>query len=76
MYLSAVRETPMEKMVTDIRNREHFTEYEDLPSIYIDAVISVEDKWKHRRKSCAGFWLMKLRPRWMKEIGNINPRMY
>ncbi len=44
MYLSAVRETPIEEMVTDIRNREHFTEYEDLPSIYKDAVISVEDK--------------------------------
>lgn len=44
MYQDAVRDTPVSKTVSEIRNREHFTKYEELPAIYIDAVISAEDK--------------------------------
>lgn len=44
MYRDAVDKRPMNELVESIRNKEHFTEYEELPEIYIDAVISVEDK--------------------------------
>ncbi len=49
MYRDAVEKTPISEKVESIRNMEGFTEYEELPKIYVDAVISVEDKrfWSH-----------------------------
>lgn len=49
MYRNAVEKTPISEKVESIRNMEGFTEYEELPKIYVDAVISVEDKrfWSH-----------------------------
>lgn len=49
MYSGAVAETPIAKKVEEIRSMEHFTCFEELPEIYVDAVVSVEDKrfWKH-----------------------------
>ena len=49
MYRDAVDKTPISEKVESIRNMEGFTEYEELPKIYVDAVISVEDKrfWSH-----------------------------
>lgn len=44
MYRDAVTAYPVPQMVSSIQSREHFVEYEELPTIYIDAVISVEDK--------------------------------
>lgn len=44
MYQDAIESTPVSETVSTIREREHFTKYEELPSIYIDAVISAEDK--------------------------------
>lgn len=44
MYQDAVKEMPISEKVATIRAMEHFVEYEELPDIYIDAVISVEDK--------------------------------
>ncbi len=44
MYKDAVESKPLGKMVDGIRGMEGFTEYDELPEIYIDAVISVEDK--------------------------------
>ena len=44
MYRDAVTAYPIPQMVSSIQSREHFVEYEELPTIYIDAVISVEDK--------------------------------
>lgn len=43
-YREAVEETGLEEKVLAIREKESFTEYEDLPEIYIQAVIAVEDK--------------------------------
>lgn len=40
----AVTAYPIPKMVSSIQSKENFVEYEELPTIYIDAVISVEDK--------------------------------
>lgn len=44
MYETAVKEKPIATIADTIRSREGFTKYEDLPPIYIDAVISAEDK--------------------------------
>ena len=50
MYKEAVSKTPISSIAEDICSREHFTEYESLPQIYIDAVIAAEDKrfFRHR----------------------------
>ena len=44
MYREAVKAYPISQMVSSIQNRENFVEYDELPTIYIDAVISAEDK--------------------------------
>lgn len=44
MYHNAVKDTPISSIISTIQNREDFTRYDELPSIYIDAVISAEDK--------------------------------
>lgn len=44
MYQNAVRETPITEIVDTVRSQENFTTYDELPSIYIDAVISAEDR--------------------------------
>lgn len=49
MYKNAVEETPFSEKAESIRSMEEFTPYEDLPDIYINAVVAVEDKrfWEH-----------------------------
>ena len=44
MYRNAVTEKPITEIVHAVRSQENFTTYDELPSIYIDAVISAEDK--------------------------------
>lgn len=44
VYREAVKAYPISQMVSSIQNRENFVEYDELPTIYIDAVISAEDK--------------------------------
>lgn len=50
MYRTAVEEVPFSEKAEIIWNREGFTEFAELPDIYIDAVIAVEDKrfWRHK----------------------------
>ncbi len=43
-YKEAVEKRPFSVMVQEIENRPDFVPYDALPSIYIDAVISVEDR--------------------------------
>ena len=49
IYLNAVEEVSLEDKAASILAKENFTEYEKLPQVYIDAVVSVEDKrfFKH-----------------------------
>lgn len=49
MYRDAVEEVPISEKVASIRSAPGFTEYEDLPTLYVEALISVEDKrfWSH-----------------------------
>lgn len=43
-YKQALKETPLTEMVAEIRADENFTKYEEMPKIYLNAVIAVEDK--------------------------------
>lgn len=44
MYKNTVKETPVTEILDNIQSEENFTSYDELPKIYIDAVISAEDK--------------------------------
>jgi membrane peptidoglycan carboxypeptidase len=43
MYREALLETGLQDRVEAIRDKEGYTEYENLPQIYVNAVLSVED---------------------------------
>ena len=49
MYKDAIESIPLEEKVAEIRAKENYAEFSELPQMYIDAVISVEDKkyYKH-----------------------------
>lgn len=44
VYRKAVDEVSLEEKVASIREKDSFTEYEQLPEIYVQAVMAVEDK--------------------------------
>lgn len=44
MYREALDETPLSEKVEEIQQQEHFVSFEELPDIYVQAVIAVEDK--------------------------------
>lgn len=43
MYRDAIDETSLEDKVSDIRGKDSYTTFDQLPEIYVDAVLSVED---------------------------------
>ena len=43
MYKKAIEETPLDEKIEEIKSRENYTALSELPQIYINAVISVED---------------------------------
>lgn len=49
MYKTAISATTVEEKIEEIQNKENYTKISDLPQMYIDAVISVEDHrfYKH-----------------------------
>lgn len=49
MYRDAVNEESISDRVDEIQKRENYVTFDQLPSIYVDAVISVEDHrfWEH-----------------------------
>ncbi len=51
MYKVAIEKTSLEAKVTEIKSYPNYTKLEEIPQIYIDAVISVED---HRFKEHEG----------------------
>ena len=44
IYQEAVEETSLQEKTEEIQSRESYTEYEELPEDYVDAVVAVEDK--------------------------------
>ena len=49
MYKEAIDNVSLEEKVKEIENKENYTKFSELPQMYINAVISVEDKkfFKH-----------------------------
>ena len=49
MYKNAINNIPLEEKVEEIRAKENYAEFSELPQTYVNAVISVEDKrfYKH-----------------------------
>lgn len=43
-YKEALEETPLEEKVAEIREDDNYTKIEEMPKIYLNAVIAVEDK--------------------------------
>lgn len=43
MYRNAIEAQPLDELVEEIRDRDTYTTFDELPSTYVDAVISVED---------------------------------
>lgn len=43
MYKKAINETPIDKKISSIKQKENYTKFDELPQMYINAVISVED---------------------------------
>lgn len=50
MYKDAVKKLPMDALVTEITSDENYVQFEDIPEMYVEAVVSVEDKrfWDHK----------------------------
>lgn len=44
IYQDAVKAVSLEKKAASIQAKENYTEYEELPTVYVEAVVSVEDK--------------------------------
>ena len=49
MYKDAINSMSLEEKVAEIKTKENYAEFSELPQVYINAVISVEDKrfYKH-----------------------------
>ena len=49
IYKEAIQETPLEEKVEEIKSKENYTKISELPQMYLNAVISVEDHrfYKH-----------------------------
>ena len=49
MYKEAIENMPLEEKVEEIKRKENYAEFSELPQMYVNAVISVEDKrfYKH-----------------------------
>ena len=48
-YKIALDEKPLETVIAELQGKENYTKYEDIPKIYFDALIAVEDRrfYKH-----------------------------
>ncbi len=70
MYRDAIDQVPITEKVESIRSREGFTTYEELPQIYKDAVISVED---HRFLSHNGIDVIAIGRALVNDIRTMSP---
>lgn len=48
-YIAALNEKPLETAIKELQSKENYTKYEDIPEIYFDALVAVEDRrfYKH-----------------------------
>ena len=54
LYRDAVEATSLEDKVAEIRNKEGYTKLEELPQVYLNAVVSVEDHRFYRHFGLEG----------------------
>ena len=49
LYKEAIQNTSLKEKVAQIQDKENYTEFSELPQMYVNAIISVEDKrfYKH-----------------------------
>ena len=49
MYKQAISQMSLEQKVQEIQSKENYTKFSELPQMYVNAIISVEDKrfYKH-----------------------------
>ena len=43
-YTQALAENPLETVIAELKSKENYTVYEDVPKIYFDALVAVEDR--------------------------------
>ena len=48
-YKTALDERPLETAIAELQGKKNYTKYEEIPKIYFDALIAVEDRrfYKH-----------------------------
>ena len=48
-YKNALAERPLDEVITELQEKENYTQYEDVPDIYYKALVAVEDRrfYKH-----------------------------
>lgn len=73
MYQDAIEDMPISEKVETIRAMDNFVEYDELPEIYIDAVISVEDKRFEEHHGVD--YLAICRAAWMQTAGKGCPTL-
>lgn len=61
MYKTAIEEMSIEDKVKEIQSKENYTKISELPQMYINAVISVEDhifytRKENRKKNCRSIY--------------------
>ena len=48
-YKSALEDKPLDTAISELQSKENYTKYDEIPKIYFDALVSVEDRryYKH-----------------------------
>lgn len=48
-YIAALNEKPLETAISELQSKENYTKYDEIPEIYFDALVAVEDRrfYKH-----------------------------
>ncbi len=70
LYREALEETGLKEQVEAIQAKEGYTEFEDLPQVYVNAVLSVED---HRFYSHGGIDLIAISRAAINDIKAMSP---
>ncbi len=69
MYKNALNDLPINKMKEEIKSKKNYTNINEMPKIYLNAVISIED---HRFKKHKGIDVISLGRALVHDIKNMN----
>lgn len=69
MYKDALKNLPISEMQKEIKEKENYTNLSEMPKIYLDAVISIED---HRFKRHKGIDIISIGRALIHDIKNMN----